>query len=1461
MKSGSIRGDDSAAPRLIATISRPLLLAAALLFLQVLGPSSIQGAVSIAEIARLEGAVRLDRGGVLSLFRGYVSLGLPAEAAALLERKLNSGEFPRGEATALFEEIASERGEAEDPAVAVAICETAFRNGVQTPLIHYAYGTALRLSGRATEGRAALSRIGPGSAVFPYALFAIGQIAAETGDVDAATAIFRRVRESSGDRAEDALLKTRATRSLAGLLLSRGRKAEATAYFASLLRDGDDPLARIGLFASNKDDAYRVAVFPMEISAGWPCRQRIEFSLLRGGLSMDRADPSSAVAHFLRAEEELDGCLGATDVPASEAPERWASAGTLSRQVAIRQSLREKIISGFLGSDSDTVRSDLLELLAGFLLLEHSVAKSEASLPSLPDAGSGRADEVEGILRRIEVLSLDGRSVDRLVEELMRRLDTLQNLPHPIARFRLLSRLEKLHAEIREIKERIVQRRRAAAGMHGRSPADSAGLLRELGRYLVAVDEVREAASEARAFSRRHFNILRVRPAEEEGAIEARRKEWDEVLAFEDSRFAALLPSIRTREEAGWRQSWERRKQELSRMRPIILRRVVDGLVAEAGALRERRSAGPPEEWRDLLERAASYLPGDRLGPSDKAECAVNIGALLAGPSGPWEPFPGGRAGEQEARLISLILPFLATDAHDGARREEALYVSALLRSRRGDRDAGRAAREFLVGFPASPLTGELAARLGHGALLAGRPAEAADLYRSAAESSRPETRTIGRYMLGWLRFQSGDAHGAIRELAEPLFASSFRCTDPSAPEEEVLSLAVRAFQESSLERIRSYAPIRDGTCGGKLLLTRLAEAEERRGETFRAALVYSAISQSFPDDEGSFAHEKRAVENLFRGGKGDEAFSRFLELWEKYGPDSAWAKSRPDSERKSAIADLARLVRTLSEWNFEEGIRSGKRSSMAAAAAGWNRYFLLEDGERSGADDDELRLKWAVAALRSGDREGGLGLLLETMGERRSDPIAERASLLYAETAIAGYERGEGTADEAEESLMILCGNYPSEKSAALTLRAALAFSGAEEFERAARAAGEVESNQLAPKALVTAARLVRAEALLRRDDFASARAVAVGVLEETASDADGRHRERAKDLFLLSSLKAAEAGAAAGNWTDAARLLEETAAKFPEAADAPAHLLRALRSYRHGKDDEGVLRTGLLFLRKYPDRTEAVEAAGIVGPQLEERKEYLRAADLYASTADRHPKTDSSPDFLFRAARLSADHGDPATARKRFADYRSRYANPRWRTAYAVLSAGLLGWEAGAGETSLRDLEEGIRRADAGVEQDAPEEFRQLVGKARIAVALHWAERFRNWKSAAPWEKSFAVKDRFFRKALASFETAAGETPLETAVEASRRLGDLLVDFAKEILDSRRPAGMKGEERERYEVSLAARARNVLEKAVDWYVAALDRLETEDGPADLAFPVVEGLEGAQALLARTKPPAGEAQ
>ena len=275
-------------------------------------------------------------------------------------------------------------------------------------------------------------------------------------------------------------------------------------------------------------------------------------------------------------------------------------------------------------------------------------------------------------------------------------------------------------------------------------------------------------AIETREFTKQYFDILRKKEEPSERAEDPFDHAMRETIAYVDGRVTALLPVVRTLEERERATAWERRKPELLALRSVVGRQLADALIGQARRLRLEPGESARRESLVALGRAVSLLTGDRLEPGDASDVAVGIGSVLSEGRGRWMPYPGPETDEKEKELVVRVLPLLPLQGVSGARREEGLYLRAALRMAVKDPGAPSAARELLEKYPASPLSAEIGVRLGHEALLAGDTAAAISRYRAATDSGNPEASSVARYMLAWVRFQSGDADGTLRELSPP---------------------------------------------------------------------------------------------------------------------------------------------------------------------------------------------------------------------------------------------------------------------------------------------------------------------------------------------------------------------------------------------------------------------------------------------------------------------------------------------------------------------------------------------------------------------------------------------------------------------------------------------------------------------------------------------------------------------
>ncbi|HEY7586800.1 MAG TPA: hypothetical protein VH866_09865 [Candidatus Deferrimicrobiaceae bacterium] len=1242
----------------------------------------------------------------------------------------------------------------------------------------------------------------------------------------------------------DSPVFSRAMRAQAELLLLMGRTAEAARTLEGLPQ-GESSLAEsVGIAMVAADPYSALENLPADLIAAEPLRGKVLFLIIKAGIARQQGRFASAVADLTRADDEIRDALSGKS---SLFPPRTRSGGAGSAVEAFLQAqatARQRLASRRAGENGSAVRDHAVDLLMALLLLDRYAGQplpygSSASMAG--ERSAGATVMIEPVLNGIERFFMEGiehtktaakwasvlRDVDRFMDEFRERTGSTREPGRATRRDLLLHRLEKGQAEVRRFHKGI--RHLWEAELAGIDPGENSvsRLLREFGLYLNELDGVRIAISEAQAFA--GMNIWKTRhrkgPA---GYSQAPMADVvRDTLALSDSWTASLLPSIRHRQDQARMVLQEREKRDLSAMRPLVRRHLADALVAEAWSSRRSPRADAQHRYRAAVARAAGLLAEGDLARPDRLDTAINIGFLLAGGTERWERFPGRHAGEWEKNLISLVLPIIESASETDPRREQSRFLMAILGIQSRDKKGLAAGRSFLEEFTGSPFSGDIAVRLGHEELMAGKRARATAFYRTASGTRNSAAQAVARYMLGWIRHRGGAAAGALRELGPVAADPSFRCAEPTAFERDILSLAVEALRNSPLEDLASFSPVAQGDCGGRSVLVLLAESESGRGDGSRAVAAYDELARRFAKDEAAPSYRINAIRELVRAERYREGMSRALELQGKYRVDG-----------KSAT-DLARLLHTLSDRMFAEGVRSGDRFDFSLAAQGIEKYFTLIGRERSGSDED-MRLKQATALLGAGERNAGIRLLKKIQGEHRNGPIGERAALLYAETVIAGYERREHAAEDADEAALLLLRNYPSEKAAGLAFRAASGFLGAEDYARAARIAEEIEKCHAATKSIKARARLVQAEVAVFRNDTAAARRKAALVLEDPGADASSRDLlARANELSLLAALREIEVKKAGRDWKGAGELFELAGNRFVDRSETPRYYLSALRTYRHGGHENEALEIGLLFLREFPGREETVEVVGAIGPYLQARNEFAKTADLCARVAEAFPRNPMAPGLLFHAARIYEFMGNQDAAMKQFSAYRSRYTDRRWMSAYAGLAIGAIKLNGGKTPSAIREMEAALRQVDAGLEPDAPKELFARAGYARIAIGENWAKQFRAARLVAPLEKSLAVKEKLLLRALAAFELAEADAPLEVAVHASRLAADLFVEFGKSILDSQRPKRMRAVDRANYEEALKRRARVLFEKAVARYAAACERLDLEKGLPELAVPI----------------------
>ena len=123
------------------------------------------------------------------------------------------------------------------------------------------------------------------------------------------------------------------------------------------------------------------------------------------------------------------------------------------------------------------------------------------------------------------------------------------------------------------------------------------------------------------------------------------------------------------------------------------------------------------------------------------------------------------------------------------------------------------------------------------------------------------------------------------------------------------------------------------------------------------------------------------------------------------------------------------------------------------------------------------------------------------------------------------------------------------------------------------------------------------------------------------------------------------------------------------------------------------------------------------------------------------------------------------------------------------------------------------------------ATERSRYLAAFAAINLAENTLHGFQLVSLEHPLKKSLVRKRKAMQVALTAYQKALAYDVELFSTQATYRIADIYASFAKELLNSERPAGLSALELEQYDFLLEEQAYPFEEKAIDFYTINIER------------------------------------
>jgi tetratricopeptide (TPR) repeat protein len=221
-------------------------------------------------------------------------------------------------------------------------------------------------------------------------------------------------------------------------------------------------------------------------------------------------------------------------------------------------------------------------------------------------------------------------------------------------------------------------------------------------------------------------------------------------------------------------------------------------------------------------------------------------------------------------------------------------------------------------------------------------------------------------------------------------------------------------------------------------------------------------------------------------------------------------------------------------------------------------------------------------------------------------------------------------------------------------------------------------------------------------------------------------------------------------------------------------------------------------------------------------QREALLQSADLY-SKANNTPKAVSMLEKFI--ATNPTPMSDAEEARQRLADYAAK-----------------------GGDVTKRDYwYREIIKADAQGGAQRTDRTHFLAAKAQLALAQPARDTFRAVRLSAPLKKSLVAKRKALEDAMSGYKKAAEYNVAEVTTAATYEMAELYRTLSKDVMNSERPKGMKGDELEEYNSLLEEQVFPFEEQAIKAH--EINTTRAKDGVYD------EWVQKSFKVLAELKP------
>ncbi|MCG2579613.1 MAG: tetratricopeptide repeat protein [Marinobacter sp.] len=793
----------------------------------------------------------------------------------------------------------------------------------------------------------------------------------------------------------------------------------------------------------------------------------------------------------------------------------------------------------------------------------------------------------------------------------------------------------------------------------------------------------------------------------------------------------------------------------------------------------------------------------------------------------------------------------------------EALYQLAKAYDLDGrDREAQKILDRFIEDHPDSPWLSEVYFRKGDIHFRHEQYEEAERAYQSVVAIGREsEFLNNSYYLLGWARYKLSDYDRSLISFSQVL--------DRLMPEDgkvEKLGNVDRSLVDDTL-RIMSVGLAHAGGAGkidamfaGRpeaakytwILYSSLGEHYLEKERYEDSASSFRAFVDSNPDSDRAPEMHSEMIRAYVDGEFSQQVLPEKERYVRNYGIRSEFWQTKPADIKakvtpnlKTYIDELARHYHATGQRLKRELADGSVKASKAVAMAGEQRTSFLKaadfysEYEQTFPKDPrvpEMVYMRAEAAFDGEDYPGAIVDYERSAYEFRHPeygPDAGYAAIVAYQKQVgqviasAGKQSDELTEwrSKAVESQLRFVQEYRAdERSGAVLAKASEELFELGRYEKALEVATSVVSGAgTVDRDLNRTAYGVIAHSQYELGDYAAAEQGYRKQLDYIPADSkeSGKVTERMAITIYKQGEQALAAEDMAGAIDQFLRIktvAPNTDARVAAQFDAATYLMK-LESWDRALTEMHELR------RLFPNHKLAATLPQKIAYAYEQDEQWASAAREYETIYHSDASAEERRDALFLAAELYEQAGEEQQALAYFKKWAFDYEEPfdtrmeaRYHVAYLYKRHNDLNrhlyW--------LRRVIDGHNKAPGSRQSDRSE---WLAAWANNEYGDYWRIEFDRVKLRAPLNKSIPRKNEKLKNALDRYQQAAEYGVLEQTTRASYNIANLYGQFARELMDAPRPAGLSDLERMQYELVLEEQAIPFEELAIELHQANIER------------------------------------